>query len=479
MDLGTILNVDDNEVNRYIRTQILQEAGFRVTEAATGQDAIARFLADKPLLVLLDMNLPDMNGDDVCRRIKAYTSNRALVVHISATYVNSSDQARGLESGADGYLCEPVEPELLLATVRSFLRLRSAEAMLQDSEERLKLAQTIAGLGFWEWDVRENTVVQSGGNFGDSGVKSLDAWLSAVHGEDRGAVEELLERAREDGGSFQCEFRVIWPDSSVHWLSTKGRVFFDNQHKTVRVMGTDMEVTERKKTELALQRSNEDLSQFAHMVSHDLQEPLRTITSFTQLLSAKYGPELGEEAGSFMSYIIEGSRRMHTMIRDLLAFCQIQDLQLEQFQLVPMTDLVCTVLSNISAAVNEAGAIITYDSLPTVWGDGAQLSEVVQNLMTNALKYRKPGEGPRIHIASEQRNGEWLISVTDNGIGFDQRQAERIFGIFKRLHGRDIPGTGIGLSIAKKIIERHRGRIWAESHPGEGARFSFALPIPS
>jgi DNA-binding response OmpR family regulator len=203
MNSSTILNVDDNEVNRYIRTQILQNAGFHVTEAATGQDAIKRFLADKPLLVLLDINLPDMNGKDVCRSIKAVASNRALVVHISATHVGSADQARGLESGADGYLCEPVEPELLVATVRSFLRLRTAEARLQDSEERLKLAQTIAGLGFWEWDLRENTVIQSGGNFGAGGVKSLDSWLASVHAEDRREVEEVLKRA--SGGDESIE----------------------------------------------------------------------------------------------------------------------------------------------------------------------------------------------------------------------------------------------------------------------------------
>ena len=479
MATSTILNVDDNEVNRYIRTQILQKAGFHVTEAATGQDAIERFLADKPLLVLLDMNLPDMTGNDVCRRIKAYPANRTLVVHISATYVDSSDQARGLESGADGYLCEPVEPDLLIATVRSFLRLRTAEARLQDSEERLKLAQTIAGLGFWEWDLRENTVVQSGGNFGADGVKSLDSWLASVHTEDRRAVEQVLTRAREGEESFECEFRVVWPDSTIHWLSTKGRVFYDNQRRPVRIMGTDMEVTERKKTELALERSNEDLSQFAHMISHDLQEPLRTITSFTELLSGKYGAALGEEAATFMSYIVDGSRRMQMMIRDLLAFCQIQHLQPEYFQPVVMADLIRTVLSNISAAVDESGAMITYDVLPTVWGDSAQLGQVIQNLVTNAMKYRKPGETPQIHISSEQRNGEWIISITDNGIGFDQKQAVRIFGVFKRLHGRDIPGTGMGLSIAKKIVERHRGRIWAASEPGKGAQFSFALPFPT
>ena len=148
MDVNTILNVDDNEVNRYIRTRVLQDAGYRVVEAATGQEAISRTVADKPYLVLLDINLPDMNGREVCRRIKANPSIRSLVVHISATYTDTADQARGLNGGADGYLCEPVDPELLIATAVSFRRLHETEAKLRDNEEQLKLAQTIAGLGF-------------------------------------------------------------------------------------------------------------------------------------------------------------------------------------------------------------------------------------------------------------------------------------------------------------------------------------------
>jgi light-regulated signal transduction histidine kinase (bacteriophytochrome) len=143
-----------------------------------------------------------------------------------------------------------------------------------------------------------------------------------------------------------------------------------------------------------------------------------------------------------------------------------------------MDDVCRTVLSNIGAAIDECGAVITWDALPVVWGDGAQLVQVLQNLIANSLKYRKPDQAPRIHIAGQQGNGEWIISVTDHGIGFDHKDAGIIFGVFKRLHGRKLPGTGIGLAIAKKIVERHGGRIWAESQPGEGARFFFTVPRP-
>jgi signal transduction histidine kinase len=475
MDASTILNVDDNEVSRYVRTRVLEKAGYRVIEAATGREAISRVAADKPYLVLLDINLPDMNGTEVCRRIKANPSTNVLVVHISATYVDTSDQAYGLESGADGYLCEPVEPELLIATVVSFLRLHEAEAKLRDNEERLKLAQKIAGLDFWEWDIRKNTVTQSGGHSGQPEVTSFQTWLGSVHLEDRKAVEDTLKGACAGQESFQYEVRHVSSASILHWLSTKGRAFYDDEGQPIRLIGSDMDVTERKKIELALQRSNEDLSQFAHMISHDLQEPLRTVATFTELLAKKYSPALGEEGATFMSFIIDGSQRMSIMIRDFLALCQTDHAQLQE---IDMEDVFRTVLSNISTSVDESGAIVTHDALPVVWGDGAQLVQVLQNLIANALKYRKPDEAPRIHISGRPKNGEWIISVADNGIGFDHKDAGIIFGVFKRLHGPEFPGTGIGLAIAKKIVERHGGRIWAESQPGQGARFFFTLPRP-
>lgn len=471
----TILNVDDHEINRYIRTQVLRQAGYRVVEAVTGQDAISKCASEKPSLVLLDVNLPDMHGLEVCRRIKADASLRTFVVHISATYVETSHQAVGLQRGADGYLCEPVDPELLVATVGSFLRLREAEMKLQYSQERLAQAQTIAGLTFWEWDIARNRVLQSGYDHGNSEGVPFAEWLSSVHVEDRAAVEGALKQASAGKDSFRYEFRVRGPEGTVRWLATKGRVFSAGG-KPIRVIGTNMEITERKRIELALKRSNEDLSQFAFMISHDLQEPLRTITSFSQLLSRQHSQALGEEASSYLSYVIEGSRRMNAMITELLAFCSIQDSEIPPTNPVALDEVLRGVLASVSAALEESGGTITHDPLPAVSGDPAQLAEVFQNLIANALKYRKPEEAPRIHISSQRGENEAIVSIADNGVGFDQKYAEEIFGMFKRLHGSEIQGAGIGLALVKKIVERHGGRIWAESQSGEGARFTFTLP---
>jgi signal transduction histidine kinase len=473
---STILNVDDHEINRYIRTQVLQQAGYRVVEAATGGDAISKCASEKPSLVLLDVNLPDMHGTDVCRRIKADSSMRTFVVHVSATNVETSHQAYGLKGGADGYLCEPVDPELLIATVGSFLRLREAEIKLQDSQERLAQAQTIAGLTFWEWDIARDRVLQSGEDHGNPQEVSFDEWLTSMHEEDRGPLAQALQEACRGEKSFSYEFRQPAHEGAWRWLATKGRVFYDAHGKAVRAIGTDMEITERKRIELALKRSNEDLSQFAFMISHDLQEPLRTITTFTELLSLKYSRALDDEATSYLSYVAEGSSRMNAMITELLAFCHIQNSDMTSLQPVPLEDVLRGVLANVSTALEESGGTITHDPLPVVLGDPAQLAEVFQNVIANALKYRKTGEAPRIHVSIRRGKKESIISITDNGVGFDQKHAEEIFGMFKRLHGREIQGSGIGLAVVKKIVARHGGRIWAKSQQGQGACFSFTLP---
>jgi light-regulated signal transduction histidine kinase (bacteriophytochrome) len=212
------------------------------------------------------------------------------------------------------------------------------------------------------------------------------------------------------------------------------------------------------------------------MISHDLQEPLRTITTFTELLSAKHVNAMNEEAASYLSYVAEGSRRMNSMITELLAFCHIEDSEMAPPEPVSLENVLTGVVANVGTALEESGGTITHDPLPTVLGDPAQLAEVFQNLIANSLKYRKSEDPLRIHISCARSQSEWLFTVADNGRGFEQEHAEEIFGMFKRLHGREIAGSGIGLALVKKILERHSGRIWAEGKIGEGACFTFALP---
>ncbi|HEV8111148.1 MAG TPA: ATP-binding protein [Planctomycetota bacterium] len=225
----------------------------------------------------------------------------------------------------------------------------------------------------------------------------------------------------------------------------------------------------------ALERSNKELEQFAYVASHDLQEPLRMVTAYVQLLERRYRGKLGADADECIRYASEGAMRMHRLILDLVAYSRVGT----HGGVLVVTDLDATcrdVLDDMQVAIEESGAEIVRSGLPRLRVDALQIGQLFQNLLANAIKFR--GETPpRIRIEARPENGEWIFSVRDNGIGFDMRFADRIFVMFQRLHARDrYAGTGIGLAICKKIVERHGGRIWAESEPGRGATFSFTLP---
>jgi signal transduction histidine kinase len=248
----------------------------------------------------------------------------------------------------------------------------------------------------------------------------------------------------------------------------------------VRQLNADLERKVAERTaELAerakdLERSNMELQQFAYVASHDLQEPLRTIASFTQLLAKRYGDKLDDKAREFIAFAVDGSKRMQTLINDLLSFSRVGT---QGRPLVPIsTDAVLdSVLKNLKRGIEENRAIITRDPLPTVLADELQLGQILQNLIGNAIKFRRDG-GVTVHIGAERTATGWNISVRDNGIGVAPEHSERIFVIFQRLHTKtQYPGTGIGLAICKKIAERHGGRIWLEPTPGGGSTFIFSI----
>jgi signal transduction histidine kinase len=343
-----ILNADDYAPGRYARTKVLRQAGFEVIEAENGNQTLELVSERSPAVVLLDVNLPDMSGIEVCRQIRKNPKTATTtVLHISATYTQSQHMVQGLENGADSYLVEPVDPRVLVATVRAFLRARRAEE--------------------------------------------------------------------------------------------------------------------------ALRRSNEELQSFAYMVAHELNEPLRTLTTHAQLLER----QLGEQRESF-HFMVRGTQTMRSLIDGLLRYSQaiqggshIQELDSEA--------VLANVIFSLETMIQAKGGRITHDPLPTIVADD-RIEHVLQNLIGNAIKYNRPGVPPEIHVSASGQPGSWLFSVRDNGIGIEPRYQDGIFRIFQRLHGRDVPGHGIGLALCQKIVEAHGGRMWVESELGVGSTFYFTLP---
>jgi signal transduction histidine kinase len=225
-----------------------------------------------------------------------------------------------------------------------------------------------------------------------------------------------------------------------------------------------------------LTRSNADLQQFAYVASHDLQEPLRMVASYTQLLAKRYKGKLDTDADEFISYAVEGANRMQQLIKDLLAYSRVTT-QRTAYEPTECTPALAAALNNLHMAIQKQQAAVTHDPLPTVVADSTQLTQLFQNLISNAIKFRGD-QPPRVHLSAVRKENEWVFAVRDNGIGVDPQYADRIFVIFQRLHtSADYPGTGIGLALCKKIVERHGGRIWVDSHPGQGATFYFTLPF--
>jgi PAS domain S-box-containing protein len=269
----------------------------------------------------------------------------------------------------------------------------------------------------------------------------------------------------------------------MRWSLVTKVPLHDVSGSLIGLVGISHDITERKRQEeetkriaAELARSNAELEQFAYVASHDLQEPLRAVASCVQLLKKRYEGKLDDRAEEFISHAVEGTKRMQALIMDLLSYSRVGT-HTHPFAPTNCEEVINDVLANLSIAIEESGAIVTHDPLPTLVADESQLSQVFQNLIGNALKFRAEGRKPEVRVTARKDGEQWIFSVADNGIGIEPQYYERVFRVFQRLHTRSkYPGTGIGLAIVKKIVERHGGRIWIESQLEMGTTFFFTLP---
>ena len=305
--------------------------------------------------------------------------------------------------------------------------------------------------------------------------------LGFVLAEDRDTVRENAVSMLKGGSSLGYEFRVVNKQAKIKWvMETVVPIYYRRKRAT---LGSLIDVTERKQMEERLkqitdemQRSNTELEQFAYVISHDLQEPLRMVSSYTQLLAKRYSNKLDADADEFIAYAVDGAKRMQTLLHDLLDYSRVGT-RGKPFSLVNCEHIVEQAMANLKIAIEECGASVSYDVLPTIMGDEGQLVRLFQNLIGNAIKFRRE-EAPQVNISAQRRNNTVTFSVKDNGIGIDPQHSQSIFEIFRRLHTREeYPGTGMGLAICKKIVERHGGHISVQSQPGQGSTFYFSVDM--
>jgi PAS domain S-box-containing protein len=404
---------------------------------------------------------------------------------------------------------------MVIAVIRDITKGKAAEEALRHTNENFRLLVSgVRDYAIFMLDVDGNVITWNEGAERNKGYKAAEIigrHFSCFYVEEdiqlgrpakelaeaiaTGRSEDEGLRKRKDGSTFWANvvissikdehgeligFAKITRDLTEQRLADDARAAINEEKRRVSELNAEIEQQKRiekalKEVTINLARSNADLQQFAYVASHDLQEPLRAVTGFLSLLVKKESGNLDADSQKYINHAVEGAHRMRALVNDLLTYARVESRGTE-FEPVQLSKVLERVKSDLSVQIEENGALIDSDQLPTVTGDPTQLAQLFQNLIGNAIKFRS-SQAPSVRIKCNRQRCDWLFSVQDNGRGFDMEHAERIFVIFQRLQGREsASGTGIGLALCKKIVERHNGKIWVESKPDQGSTFFFTLP---
>lgn len=422
MRLGNILVVDDTAENLRLLSTMLTQSGYTPRCVINGKMALRACNSNPPDLILLDIMMPEMNGYEVCQHLKLEAKTREIPVIFISAKDEVFDKVNAFAVGGVDYISKPFQFEEVLARIESHLSLRNLQKQLK--EQNVLLQEEITSRLAVEKTLQEKNLI-------------LQQEISTRRAVEKALQEQNLVLQQEISNRQRAESALL-------------------------------------KSNQELARSNAELEQFAYVASHDLQAPLATIASYAQLLEKRYKDQLDSKASKFIDNIVHGCTRMQTLIDDLLEYSRVGRSR-KPFQLTDCNHAVEQALANLQGAIRETQAVVTYSELPAVMGDISQLVQLFQNLVGNSIKYRHDAP-PVVHITACKQEKDWLFSVSDNGIGIATQHQARIFQIFQRLHTqKEYSGTGIGLAICQKIVERHGGYIWVESKPGQGSTFYFTV----
>lgn len=478
---ATILLVDDKSENLIALESILQEPGRRLLRATSGSQALGLLLKENVALILLDVRMPGMDGLETAQLIRKRTKDRHTpIIFLTAADTTPEEVEQAYSAGAVDYVFKPFAPEILRSKVQVFIELFRKTEELRESEEHIRLmVEGVRDYSISMLDAQGMVVSWNHGGerlFGYSAQEIIGRSLSMTYPQDdagRGLYDESLKAAERNGRSIY-EGRRIRKDGTEFWAQTVTTALRETNGRLRGFSRLTHDTTERRQSEEELRRSNAELQEFAYVASHDLQEPLRAVAGCVQLLKKRYAQAIDSKADEYINHAVAGVNRMQNLIEDLLTYSRLGRRE-QSYTMTDCTKLLDDVRNDLRASIEESGAQITADPLPAILADSVQLQQLLQNLLSNAIKFRR-GK-PEIHVSARQQQNEWVFSVRDNGIGIDPQYFERIFAIFQRLHTRSAyPGTGMGLAICRKIVERHGGKIWVESEPGKGSTFLFSIP---
>jgi PAS domain S-box-containing protein len=509
-----ILLVDDTPENLISLEAALSGLNGDLVLAGSGREALHHVLNDDFAAILLDVRMPDMDGFETAELIRSRPRSRQVPILFLTGYRNEEHLFRGYDLGAVDFLFKPIVPEVLRSKVAVFMELSRTHAKLKEHADALRTQAEVLQKAEQRFrsllEAAPDAMVmcrldgeilmvnsQTEALFGCARDRLLSAnirtlvpgwsfrlrpgWSAGAGASKAQSVERgiELEALRSGGASFPVEI-TLSPLQTEDGLVITSAIRDISDRKTaeqqIRQLNANLEDRVLERTEALLQ-SNEELQQFAYVASHDLQEPLRNVSVFAQLLARRYRGQLQGDADQFISFIVESASRMEKLISDLLDFSRLDARGADSFHRICSEDALKDAIRNLQSVIEESQAVVTYGPLPQVIGDSIQLTRLFQNLLLNSIKYRGD-DHPRMHIAANAAATEWIFSVRDNGIGIDPQYSEKIFGIFKCLDPRaNGSGSGMGLAICRKIVARHEGRMWVESAVGDGATFYFTLPM--
>lgn len=498
-----ILIIDDSPDDResYIRAlKKVNDTNYNYVEAEDGKTGLKTVTTQPFDCVLLDYSLPAMNGIEVLKNIRRL--HPFIPVILLTGQGNETIAAEAIKEGAYDYLVKStVNSDVLhnaikVSITQSVLKRNIADIKYQMqqktlelalSEERYELAVRGMSAGLWDWNVETNELYWSKQFMDIIGINEngfrhhYDEFANRLHPDDREATEKALFNHLCNHTIYNVEYRMRCNDGNYVWIQACGQAKWNEDGIAVRMVGSVNNISDRKKLEIEregfiakLTESNSELERFAYICSHDLQEPLRMISSFTQLLEKHMAGHMDDKSRHYMGYITNGATQARKLISDVLNYARI-DHESEMLTDVECEAVLANVLRDLSPRIEETGAKITHDRLPVVHLQQTHLRQLLQNLLGNALKFCS--EAPEIHISVIDQGKYYCFSVRDNGIGIATEHMEKIFTIFQRLHSTErYPGTGIGLALCKKLVQKYGGEIWVESVPEKGSTFYFTLP---
>jgi PAS domain S-box-containing protein len=510
-DRAKILLVDDSPENLVSLEATLLSLNQDLVLANSGREALRHLLQEDFAVILLDVKMPDMDGFETAELIRSRRRSRHTPILFLTAYKNDEHLFRGYDLGAVDFLFKPIIPEVLRSKVAVFVELNRNTSLLKKQAEVLGRAEQ-KFRSLLEAAPDAMAVIDHAGK-----ISVVNAQLEKIFGYGRqdvlGRTMEMLvpffrrqyepdlnadsgkvgfcrrypaldlNGVRKDGTEFPVEISVSPLETEEGTLVTAAIRDVTGQKKALREIrdlnsSLEQRVAERTaelmETIEALRQSNDDLNQFVYAASHDLQEPLRLVALYSQMLQRKQTTQLDEQASQYLEFVLNSALRMETLLKDLLEYSQVGALREGPPVVVSCGDVLQKVVMNLQASIEQSGAVITWGELPTVHAHEIRLVQLFQNLVGNAIKYRRE-DPPQIRVDANHRLTDWLFSVEDNGIGINSDYSQQIFGIFKRLHGNKYPGTGIGLAICQRIVESYGGRIWLESTLGAGSCFFFTL----